>query len=166
MDRENVNLIHTHEPVDDTVRSMNHLADERVFEFRNCPTGFREGGQPIGRSDQLGNNDRRIMRGILTNECANGSEIGTGLLSPENNPHGKNCFLTSSWDTSSPASDCRRPSSIFAMKHSRSMASSIVARSGNVFSASMARCFSVVSMFKILPSSARSSFRRQPNVSK
>jgi hypothetical protein len=34
------------------------------------------------------------------------------------------------------------------------MASSIVARSGKVFNASMARCFSVVSMFKILPSSA------------
>ena len=44
MDREDVNLIHTHEPIDDPVRWMNHLTDERVFEFRNGPTGFREGG--------------------------------------------------------------------------------------------------------------------------
>ena len=44
MDREDVNLIHTHEPIDDSVRWMNHLANERVFEFRNGPTGFREGG--------------------------------------------------------------------------------------------------------------------------
>ena len=153
MDRKDVNLIRTDEPIDDTVRWMNDLTNERVVEFRNRPTRLREGGQPTGRSNQLGDYDRRVMRGVLIDECANSSEIGTGLIGPENNPHGKNCFLTSSWDTSWPASDCRRPSSIFAIKHNRSMASPIVARSGNVLSASMARCFSVVSMFRILPSS-------------
>ena len=44
MDREDVNLIHTHEPIDDPVRWMNHLTNERGFEFRNGPTRFREGG--------------------------------------------------------------------------------------------------------------------------
>ena len=100
MDREDVNLIDTHEPIDDTVRSMNDLANERVVEFRNRPTGLREGDQPIGCRNQLANHDRCVMRGVLTDEGANRREIGTGLLSPEDNPHGKNCFLTSSWDTS------------------------------------------------------------------
>ena len=100
MDRKDVNLIHTHEPIDDAVRWMNYLTNERVVEFRNRPTGLREGGQPIGRSNQLGDYDRRVMRGVLTDECANSSEIGTGLIGPKNNPHGKNCFFTSSCDTS------------------------------------------------------------------
>ena len=99
MNREDVNLIHTHEPIDDTVRSMNDLANERVVEFRNQPTGLRERGQPVGRLNQLGDYHRRVMRGVLTDEGANSSEIGTGLIGPENNLHGKNCFLTSSWDT-------------------------------------------------------------------
>ena len=105
MDRENVNLIYTNEAIDDPVRWMNHLADERIFEFRNGPTRFREGGQSTGRSNQLGDDDRCVMRRVLTDEGANSREIGTGLIGPENNPHGKNCFLTSSWDTSWRASD-------------------------------------------------------------
>ena len=44
MDRKDVNLIRTDEPIDDTVRWMNDLTNERVVEFRNRPTGFREGG--------------------------------------------------------------------------------------------------------------------------
>jgi hypothetical protein len=55
------------------------------------------------------------------------------LLGPEHRPHDKNCFLTSSWDTSWRASDWRRPSSIFAMKHSRSIVSSRVACSPSMF---------------------------------
>jgi len=43
MDREDVNLIVTYEPVDDTVRTMNHLADQRIVEFRNGPTGLGNG---------------------------------------------------------------------------------------------------------------------------
>jgi hypothetical protein len=57
MDREDVNLIHTHEPIDNPVRWMNHLANERVFEFRNGPTGLREGAQPTGRRNQLCDHD-------------------------------------------------------------------------------------------------------------
>ena len=48
MDREDVNLIHAHEPIDDPVRRMNHFANERVFKFRNGPTGLRKGGKPTG----------------------------------------------------------------------------------------------------------------------
>ena len=105
MDREDMNLVGTHEPIDDPVRSMKDLTNERVVEFGNGPAGLWERDQPIGCRDQLGNHDRGVMRGILTDEGANRSEIRTGLMSPEDDPHGKNCFLTSSWGTSWPASD-------------------------------------------------------------
>ena len=38
MDRKDVNLVHPYDPIDDTVRSVNDLTNERVIEFRNCPT--------------------------------------------------------------------------------------------------------------------------------
>ena len=100
MNREDVNLVNANEPIDDTVRTVNDLANERIVEFRNCPAGLREGDQPIGCRNQLGHHDRCVMRGVLTDEGADRSKIGTGLISPENDPHGKNCFLTSSWGTS------------------------------------------------------------------
>jgi hypothetical protein len=40
------------------------------------------------------------LRRVLADERANGSGVRTDLLGPEQNPHDKNCFLTSSWDTS------------------------------------------------------------------
>ena len=43
MDREDVNLIITYKPVDDTVRTMNHFADQRIVEFRNGPTRLGNG---------------------------------------------------------------------------------------------------------------------------
>ena len=100
MDREDVNLVVTYEAVDDTVRTTNHLADQRIVELRNGPTGLGERDQPIGRGDELRDDDRRVLGRVLADERANGSEVRTGLLSPEQNPHDKNCFLTSSWDTS------------------------------------------------------------------
>jgi hypothetical protein len=100
MDREDVNLIGSDEPVDDTVRRMNYLANQWIVEFRNGPTGLRKRHQPIGCGDELGNDDRRVLRRILADERANGCKVRTGLLGPEENPHDKNCFLTSSWDTS------------------------------------------------------------------
>lgn len=42
MDREDVDLIDTYEPVDDAVRRVDDLADQGVIEFRNCPAGFRK----------------------------------------------------------------------------------------------------------------------------
>ena len=105
VDREDMDLVSAHEPIDDPVRSMNDFTNERAIEFRNRPAGFRERDQSIGCRDQLGNHDGRVMRRILTDEGANRSEIGTGLMSPENDSHGKNCFFTSSWGTSWPASD-------------------------------------------------------------
>ncbi len=100
MDGEDVNLIVTYKPVDDTVRTMNYLADQRIVEFRNGPTGLWERDQPIGRGDDLGYDDRRVLRRVLADERANSSEVRLGLLGPEKNPHDKNCFLTSSWDKS------------------------------------------------------------------
>lgn len=130
MDCQHVELVDAHEPIDDAVRPMHDLTDQWVIEFRNCPARFREGDQSICRRYEAGDDDRRVVRRVLTDERANRRQIGTRLLGPENNPHDRNCFLTSSWDTSWRASDWRRPSSIFAMKHSRSIASSIVACSG------------------------------------
>ena len=154
MYREHVDLIETHEPVHDSVRWVNDFTHQGIFEFRNAPTRFGELDQAIRGSDETGNNDRAVVGRILTDERLNGGQIRAGLMGPEDDPHDKNCFFTSSCDTSWPASDCRRPSSIFAMKQSRSMASSIVACSGRARSASMARCLSVIaSTTRILPSS-------------
>ena len=153
MDGQYVNLACANEPVDDPIRSMHNLANQRMFEFRNYPARFREGDQSLRSRNEASDDDRRVVRRVLTDERPNCGQVGLRLLRPEDHSHDKNCFLTSSWDTSCRASDWRRPSSIFAMKHSRSMASSIVACSGKVRSASMARCFSVLSMSTILPSS-------------
>jgi hypothetical protein len=100
MHREDVNLVLAHEPIDDSVGSMNNLTNQRAIEFRNGPTGLRKCEQPIRRRNQLSHDDRCVVRGVLTDEGANSSEVGTGLMGPENNSHSKNCFLTSSWDTS------------------------------------------------------------------
>ena len=37
MHRQDVNLVGAHESIDDAVRPVNNLPDERVLEFRNCP---------------------------------------------------------------------------------------------------------------------------------
>jgi hypothetical protein len=42
MDRQYVDLIETHEPVDDAVRRVDDFANKGIIEFRNCPAGFRE----------------------------------------------------------------------------------------------------------------------------
>ena len=96
MDRQDMNLVHAHQPIDDSVRSMDALTNNRVGEFGNRPARLRKGDQTFGRRNQLGDNDRCVMMGVLTDEGANSSEIRAGLIRPENNPHDKNCFLTSS----------------------------------------------------------------------
>ena len=100
MDRQDVNLVDSHEPTNNSVRSMNDLTNKRAIEFWNRPPRLRKCDQPVGRGNELGHDDRCVVRGVLTDEDADGSEIGTGLMCPENNSHGKNCFLTSSCDTS------------------------------------------------------------------
>lgn len=57
MDRDDVNLIRTYEPVDDAVRWMDNLANQGAFEFWNGPTRLRKDSQPVGRSNQLGNDN-------------------------------------------------------------------------------------------------------------
>jgi len=42
MNRQDVKFIDAHEPVDDAIRRMHDLADERTFEFRNHTARFRE----------------------------------------------------------------------------------------------------------------------------
>lgn len=96
LDGEDVNLVYAHEPIDDSVRAMNDLANLWIVEFRHSPTRLWKGGQSIGCRNDMGDNDRRVARGVLTDECANGSEIRASLIRPENSSHDKNCFLTSS----------------------------------------------------------------------
>ena len=115
------------------VGRVHSFPNQRIVEFWNCPTRFREWNKTICSRNEAGNDDRRVVRRVLTDERANRRQVGLRLLRPERDPHDRNGFLTSSWDTSWRASDWRRPSSIFAMKHSRSMA----------------RCFSVISMSTI-----------------
>src|SRR5438552_3747148 len=143
---QDVDLIGAHQSVHDAVRPKDHFPDQGIRELWNCATGFRKGYKPLRRGNEPSDDYGRVVWRILADEGADGCQVGLGLLGPEEDPHDKSCFLTSSWDTSWRASDWRRPSSIFAMKHNRSMASSIVACSGNARSASMARCFSVVSI--------------------
>ena len=105
MDRQHVKLVDTHEPVDDAVRPMHDLANQGVIEFRNCPTRFREWDQSLCHRYEAGDDDRRVVRRVLTDERANRSQVGLRLLRPEDDSHDKNCFLTSTWDTSCRASD-------------------------------------------------------------
>ena len=100
MHREYVNLVGSDKPIDDAVGLEDHFPYQGVLEFRNGSTGFRKGYQPICRSNEPSDDDRRIVRRVLTGESADGRQVGTGLLSPEEQPHDKNCVLTSSWDTS------------------------------------------------------------------
>jgi len=96
MHRQDVNLVGTHKSVDDAVRLEDDFPDQGILEFRNGSTGFRKGFQPIGRGNEPSDDDGRIVRRVLTDEGADGCQVGAGLLGPEKNPHDKNCFLTSS----------------------------------------------------------------------
>ena len=105
MDREYVKLIDAHESVDDAVRRVYDLADQRTFEFRNRPARFRKCDQSVRSRYEAGDDDRRVVSGVLTDERANRSQVGLRLLRPQDRSHDKNCFLTSSWDTTWRASD-------------------------------------------------------------
>jgi hypothetical protein len=47
VDGQYVNLVDTHETVDDAVRRVDNFANQRILEFGNGPTRFRELNQPI-----------------------------------------------------------------------------------------------------------------------
>jgi hypothetical protein len=105
MDRQQVNLVDSNQSVDDAVRRVHHFPDQRIFEFWNRTARFRVWAQSICCRDETGDDDRRVVRRVLTDERANRSQVGLRLLRPKDHPHDKNCFLTSSWDTSWRASD-------------------------------------------------------------
>jgi hypothetical protein len=154
---EHVNLITSHEPVDDAIRRVDDFAHVRIVKFRHCPARLRKLSEPSGCRNQTSHNYRGLVRRILFDEGVNRVENGLRLLGPENDSHDEKRRLTSSCGTSWRASDWRRPSSIFAMKQSRSIASSIVASSGRPWIASIAFCFSVAGIPTILPSSPSTS---------
>jgi hypothetical protein len=148
MDRQRLHLVVTDQPVHDAVRPADEFTHRRVFELRNRPALFRKHSELFNSRDELTYGDRSVVCGVLTDEGVDGSEVGLGLVGPVDGSNGANRFFTSSCGMSWPASACLSPSSIFAIKHSRSIASSIVACSGRLWMASMARCFSVVSMVR------------------
>ena len=96
MNRQHMKLVDAHEPIHDAVWRMHNLTDQRIFEFWNRPARFRERDQPIRRRYEAGDDDRRVMRRVLTDERVNRGQVGSRLLGPEDNPHDRNCFLTSS----------------------------------------------------------------------
>jgi len=49
LDREDVNLVHAHEPIDEPVRTMNDLANDWTVEFRHRPTGLGQGDRRDAR---------------------------------------------------------------------------------------------------------------------
>ena len=57
VDRQDMNLLVAHDPIDDAVRPMNDLANNWILELWNGPTGFRKVGQPIGGRDELSHNN-------------------------------------------------------------------------------------------------------------
>ncbi len=90
MHRQDVDLVGVHKPVHDAVRLEDHFPDQGILEFWNSATGFRKGYQPISRGNEPSDDDRRIVRRVLTDEGADGCQVCTGLLGPEENPHDKN----------------------------------------------------------------------------
>ena len=102
---QHVNLVGPYESIDDAVGSMHDFPDHGILEFRNDPARLWKLDQAICDGNETSSNDRRVMRRISTDESADGGQVRTSLLGPENNPHDKNCFLTSSCDTSWRASD-------------------------------------------------------------
>ena len=143
MNRENVDLARAGETVDDSIRAVDDFANVVALELGHRTTRLREPSEALRRGDDPSDHDVPYVRGFLSNEGADRAKVGSRAGGPEDSSHERSCFLTSSWGMTSPLSDCRRPSSIFAMKQRRSMASSRVASSGRAASASTARCFAV-----------------------
>jgi hypothetical protein len=72
MHREDVDLIDTDEPIHDSIGRANDFTYDGVFELRYRAAGFRELDQTIRGRYETGNNDRRVMGRILTDERLNG----------------------------------------------------------------------------------------------
>jgi hypothetical protein len=57
MDGQDMNLVNANYSVDDTVWPMHNLANSRILELRNGPTGLWKGGVPISGGNELGDYD-------------------------------------------------------------------------------------------------------------
>ena len=105
VDRKNVHRVVTDEAVDDAIRRMNDLAETGAGKLRNLAPRFRKLDQAVGCDEETADNDIGEVGGVLCDKGANACEITSRALRPEQGSHERNCFLTSSWGVSSPASD-------------------------------------------------------------
>ena len=73
MHREHVNLVGSYESIDDALGLEHDFPDQGIVEFRNGSTRFGKRSQSICCGDESSDDDRRIVRGVLTNEGADAS---------------------------------------------------------------------------------------------
>jgi hypothetical protein len=105
VNRQDTHVVQRDEPVDDAIRSVDDLTNQRILEFRNGATRFGEEAQAVDRSDEPRNDDVGVVRRVLSNVDVNCSEVGLRLFRLVDGLHARKGFLTSSCDTSSPESD-------------------------------------------------------------
>ena len=72
MKRQDVDLIGVDQSVHDSVGAANDLANLWVGEFGDCAARFGEGLELVGRRNQLADDNRGIVRGVLCNERLDG----------------------------------------------------------------------------------------------
>ena len=57
-----MDLVSTHQPVDDAIRASNDLANLEILELGNSTARFGEDRKLGGRRDQLPDDNRGVMR--------------------------------------------------------------------------------------------------------
>ncbi len=99
VNRQNVNVLNTDEPIDNPVWLPNQLAHRWIGELWHNATGFRKVPNLPCRLSQSGDDNGGVVRRILTDEPADSAEVFPRLAGPEDSSHVRNCFLTSSCGT-------------------------------------------------------------------
>ena len=79
MDCEHVHLGVTNEPRHDPARASNEFTHLWILELRNGLAGLRKNSELFNRGDQLADGNRGIVRGVLTDEGVDCSEVSLGL---------------------------------------------------------------------------------------
>lgn len=105
MHREHVELVCTHQAIDDSIWPVDHLPDLDNAELGDDATRLRELRESIRGVNDASHDDRCEIRRVLCDERMDCRQIAASTARPEYASHEANCFLISSWGISSPASD-------------------------------------------------------------